>query len=328
VLNERGGITQTPKLSEVLFETRERSFGSLAALPSNVEAIEAALLLCTGHNPFVAIVGPSGWGKTHLLQASSHRLSLDKVYAEPISVQAYLGSPTRGDTASCLLLDDVQEILGKPRQRLALRIALERRVKGHRPTLLVFTNPKASRQIRSFLPASREWTIASMSEPEPDERVLLLNQMAAADGLSLSPRLVRILANQLHGNGLTYSGALKRLRISGSSWLDAGETLRALGLLDPFFADNSSWDLKLKILKIAEHSRSQFARATPLDLAIYTMLHQACLGEVDVARAAGINPSDAYQRASRFQKQIHSCETTAGYVRQFSELVVTSLAKD
>ena len=61
------------KLSNVLFERRVATFNSLAALPSNVEAIEAALMFSAGLNPFVAIVGPSGWGKSHLLGATSSR---------------------------------------------------------------------------------------------------------------------------------------------------------------------------------------------------------------------------------------------------------------
>lgn len=328
MLNDRGTANPTPKLSDVLFEPQPRSFGSLAALPSNVEAIEAALLFGADRNPLVALVGPSGWGKTHLLQAVAYRLSLDEIATEPVPVLAYLSGLSRGDTAGVLLLDDVQEILGKPRQRMALQMALERRVRSNRPTMLAFTSPKVSRQIRAFLPCPREWNIATMGLPAPEERMLLLNQMAIGEGLSLSPRLVRILANQMYGNGRTLSGALKRLRLSGATWLDSADTLRALGLLDPFFADNSSWDLKMKILKVAEGSKAQFNRAAPLDIALYTMLRQAGLGEADVARAAGINPADAYQRAARFQNQMETCEVTYAYVRQFIELVVGSLAKD
>jgi hypothetical protein len=329
VLNDRGSATQTPKLSELLFEQRERSFSSLAALPSNVEAIEAALLFSAGYNPLVAIVGPSGWGKTHLLHAVSYRLSLDgEAVGDPIPVQEYLGGTPKGETGKALLLDDVQEVMGKPRQRLALRMALERRVRSGRPAILAFTYPKPTRQLKTFLPCPRDWTLATMSEPQPAERVLLLNQMSTVEGLALSPRLVRILADQMHGNGRTLAGALKRLRLSGTSWIDANETLRALGLLDPFFADNSAWDLKLKMLRIAESSRGQFTRTTPADLALYTMLHVAGLSEAEVARAASINPGEAYQRASRFGKQLETCEVTRGHVRQYVELVVGALAKD
>jgi len=329
LLNHRSGTPHVPKLSEVLFEKKEHSFGSLAALPSNVEAIEAALLFSAGMNRLVALVGPSGWGKTHLLRAVSYRLSLDDgVYVEPASALEYLACPHRFESPAPLVLDDVQDALSKARQRLALRFALERRVRAGRPTILAFTSPKPSRQLRAFLPNARDWKIVAMGEPAADERVQLLNQMAAAEGLALSPRLTKVLADQMHGNGRTLAGALKRLRLSRSTWLDTGSTLQALGLLEPFFADNSGWDLKMRILRLAESSRARFGKVNPLDLALYTMLREAGLAESDVARAAAISNADVYQRTMRFQKQLETCEVTAANVRQFVELVVGSLAKD
>lgn len=311
----------------MLFAKKEHSFGSLAALPSNVQAIEAALLFSAGLNPLVALVGPSGWGKSHLMRAVSYRLSLDSgSISEPINAAEFLANPNRNDPTAPLLLEDVQDVMAKARQRLALRFALERRVRGGRPTILTFTAPTISREIRSFLPNGRAWTIATMSEPASAERVLLLNQMATVEGLALGPRLVKVLASQMHGNGRTLSGALKRLRLSGVQWMDAGATVRALGLLEPFFADNSGWDLKMRILRIAEQNRARFSRVTPLDLALYTMLREAHLAEADVARAVGLTPADAYQRACRFQKQMESCEVTSLNVRQFFELVVDSIS--
>jgi hypothetical protein len=329
LLNERPTIQNSPKLSEVLFERKEHSFASLAALPSNVEAIEAALLFSAGMNRLVTVVGPSGWGKTHLMRAVAYRLSLDGApYVEPSSALEYLASPHRFDSTAPLILDDVQDTLGKARQRLALRFALERRIRAGRPTILSFTSPKATRQIRSFLPSARDWRVATMGAPVAAERVLLLNQMAAAENLALSPRLVKILADQMHGNGRTLSGALKRLRLTGSTWLDTGGTLRALGLLEPFFADNSGWDLKMRILRIAEASRAQFGKVNPLDLAIYTMIREAGLAESDVARATEATNGEVYQRTVRFQKQMETCDVSRANVRQFVELVVGSLAKD
>lgn len=317
-----------PRLSEVLFEQRERTFASLAALPSNVEAIEAAHMFSTGKSPLVAIVGPSGWGKSHLLQAVARRLALEcEATPDCLSVHDYLAGAARPE-ASHLLLDDVQDFLARPRPRMEIRLALERRVRSGRPVMLAFTVPKPSRQIRSFVPSSRDWTFATMGEAHPAERVLVLNQMALAEGLTLSPRLVRILANQMHGSARTLAGALKRLRLAGAQWLDAEDTLRALGILDLCFVDNCGWDLKIKILKIADASKTQFAKVAALDLALYVMLHKANLGESDVARALGITPAAAYQRASRFQEQASACDATVAYVRQFIELVVSSLAND
>ncbi len=320
---------RAPRLSEVLFDRRQNSFASIAALPSNVEAIEAALLFSTGLASFVALVGPSGWGKSHLLEAVSSRLGHDACPAPSrLELSTYLMNPLRFEQSRVLILDDVQDVLAKSKLRQSLRFNLERRVRGGKATILAFTSPKATRQIRALLPNQREWNVASIGAPEPAERVLLINQMSAAEGLALCPRLAKIIAYQMHGNGRTLSGALKRLRLTHTNWLDTRSTLRACGLLEPFFADNGSWDLKHKILRVAEQQKGQFAKLSSTDLAIHTMLSEAGLAEVDVARAVSIEPAEAYVRSSRFRKTVEEDHEVNSYVRQFMEHVVQSLAQD
>ncbi len=329
LLNKTDAVPHIPKLSQVLFERREHSFNSLAALPSNVEAIDAALKFAAGLNPFVVIVGPSGWGKTHLLNAIAQRLAHDLLAVpEILSVSDYVSNTSRVDISGPLLLDDVQEAMGRSRMKMSLRLNLERRVKCNKQTILAFTSPKPSRALKAFLPSARDWTIVSMGAAEPAERLLLLDQMSTAEGLALSPRLTKVMADQMLGNGLTLAGALKRLRLSGTNWLDSNATLRALGLLDPFFADNSSWDLKHKVLRVAEHSKFQFSKVSSSDLALYTMLHEAGLNEIEVARATGVEPAEAYLRASKFKARLADCETSRVYVKQFVDLVVEELARD
>lgn len=329
MLNKTETVAPIPKLSQVLFERKETTFSSLAALPSNVEAIEAALMFSAGLSPLVALVGPSGWGKTHLLNAVAHRLAHDLyVLPEPISVCDFLSNPSRSEAACPLLLDDVQEAMGKSRAKMALRMHLERRVKCAKPTMLAFTAPKPSRALRTYLPSGRDWTVAAVGAAEPAERVLLLDQMSAGEGLALSAKLSKVIADQMLGNGRTLAGALKRLRLSGTTWLDADATLRAIGLLDPYFADNGAWDLKLRVLRVADSSKSLFPKTTVIDLALYTLLHVAGLSEIDVARAVNIEPAEAYLRASRFKLQLAESEANGVCVRQFIDLVVDELASE
>jgi energy-coupling factor transporter ATP-binding protein EcfA2 len=326
VLNKTDDQGRTPRLSEVLFERSNRSFGSLAPLPSNVEAIEAGLRFSAGLNTLVAITGPSGWGKTHLLEAITYRLTHELgTPIEQLSAAALVANPQKGETPGPMILDDVQEILGRPRPQLALRLNLERRVRAGKSTILAFTLPKPNRQLKGFIPNYRDWTVCTMAEPQAAERVLLLNHMSAAESLSLSPGLINVIASSMSGNGRTLSGALKRLRLSGSTWLDARSTLRACGLLDPFFADSPDWDLKLKVLKVAESNRSSFPKVQVSDLALVVMLHEAGLAEAEVARCLSISPADAYLRASRYQKQCATDSITRAYVQQLVSLVVDSL---
>jgi hypothetical protein len=326
LMHGAGEGDRSPLPTEALFDRPSHTFASLAALPSNVEAIEAGLRFSAGMEPYVALVGPSGWGKSHLLSAAALRMAKSAPPVRLISVADHLRASDSVDVPGVLLLDDCQEVLGKPKMRLMLRLLLERRVRTGRPTMLAFTLPKPTRALSNLLPSERNWITTALEAPGTQERVLLIDQMAAAEGLALSSRLVRIMASQMHGNGRTLSGALKRLRLAGPSWQDASATLRACGLLDPFFSDNPDWDLKIKIVRLAEQNRGRFGRVLPNDLAIYTMLREAGLAESDVARALEIEPSAAYLRATRFAKDVGTDPQAASYVNRFVEIVVESLS--
>ena len=317
-----------PRLSEVLFDRPRATFASFALLPSSSDARDAILQFAAGREPFVALVGPSGWGKSHLLGAAALQTARTAPPVRLASVCDHLRASGAVDVNGALLLDDCQEVLAKPKMRLMLRLLLERRVRAQRPTMLAFTLPRPTRALMGLLPMERSWNVAALEAPAAPERVMLIEQMALAEGLCLSPRLVRILATRMHGNGRTLSGALKRLRLAGASWLDAAATLRACGLLDPFFADNAAWDLKGVVARLAERHRTRFGRVLPADLAIYTMLRVANLGEADVARALGIEPSAAYLRASRFGQEVAADPIVATYVERFVELAVESLATE
>ncbi|HWD38239.1 MAG TPA: hypothetical protein VG944_05270 [Fimbriimonas sp.] len=224
-----------------------------------------------------------------------------------------------------LLLDDCQEVLANSKQRVMLRLALEHQMRAGRATCLSFTSPKITRPIRNFLPHPREWTICLIGNPEPAERKPLISQMAAADGLSLSSTLIRIIAQEMHGNGRTLSGALKRLRLAGTTWQDGHGTVRACGLLDPFFADNSSWDLKHRILRTTENLRSMLKDLSPADLSIYVMLRVASLSESEVARATDTEPAEVYLRACKFEREILKDQSKSSTIRQYLEAVANSL---
>ena len=326
VLNEIGAMN-APRLSEVLFTKGQKTFGSLAALPSNVDAIESGLLFATGMTTFAAVVGPSGWGKTHLIQAVSNRIGQDHgAVPEPIPTIDYISNSSKFDTQAPLILDDAQEALGKPRMRMVLRLNLERRVKAGRPTMLAFTASKVTRQIKTLLPSAHDWSVASLCAAQSAERVPLIHHMATAEGLSLSPTLVQMMAFQMHGNGRTLSGALKRLRLSGTEWVEPMSILRACGLLDPFFSDNSSWDLRLRILKSAEYHRTKMGSMNPSDLALYTMLNVCGLSEACAARALGIEPAEAYMRCTKFHDRIFANPEERIILQQFVGLVVDKLA--
>jgi hypothetical protein len=316
-----------PRLSELLFRSSCRGFETLAPLPSNLHAIESSLLFVNGVLPAVALLGPSGWGKSHILEAVAASMSRNgesKVHV--FTASEWLPNMNRIDPQLPLILDNVQEALDRCKLRLQLRLALERRVKAGRPTMLSFTADKASRQIRALLPNGRAWTIAQVNPPAQAERSLVVRQMSKAEGLVLSDSLIDLLGHKIGGNGRTLAGALNRLKLNQQRWLDDPMVLRACGILNPFFADNSSWDLRVHILDVAEREMKDLDPEFKRDISLYTMLRVALLSEDEVARFFEVEPAQAYARASKVEQRLRTCEESCRTLHTFIEKVVSALA--
>lgn len=317
----------SPKLSDVLFPTCRRNFGTIAGVPSNCEGVDAALTFANGIHPYVALVGPTGWGKTHLMEAAAGHMTHEQRIGAPI-YSAIEWAERPDDFDEPLLLDNVQDALARPRLRCSLRQSIERRMRLGRPTLVSFTGARPSRQLRSLLPSSRDWVVATIRIPDARERLVIVAQLASAEGVSLSQGLAYLLAFKMRGNGRTLVGALKRLRLYGPNWQDARATLKACGILDPFFADNSAWDLKEQILRISSHQEFRYGAAGTTDMALFTMLREAYLSEADIARFLGIGPSEVYLRAAKFEEQASLSPMVHQELNVFVETVVDSLLRD
>jgi hypothetical protein len=329
MIRQQENAPPSPKLSEVLFEATGRNFGTLAALPSNVEAVESVLLFATGLQSFVVLTGPSGWGKSHLLDAISYRMGQDACLPpEVLSAEDWVSRGMRSPADGPLLLDNVQDLLERGRSRQSLRLALERRVRTGRPTILSFTAARMTRSIRSMVPTAREWVFSHVPAPEAAERVLVVHQMARSEGVLLATGLARVLAYKINGNGHTYAGALKRLKLHGNDWSAQDGFLRACGILDPFFVDNSSWDLREKIVRATEGLACGKDAEERRALAIHLMLREAGLSEVSVARFLGIEPSEAYLQASLIDSMMKRGPEVASLVARCRDAVVDALLAD
>ena len=306
-----------------------RTFGSFAVLPSNVSGVETALHFATGLSKLAVIVGPSGWGKSHILDGVYEKMcERHEELPRVVSATDWIACAAPQDPMLPLLLDDVQEVANRPRARIQLRLALERRVKAGRPTLLSYAAPKKTRHLNSILPNARDWNVGVIAEPAPSERMLVISELAQGEGLTLSTALTKVMANKMRGNGRTLLGALRRLRLHGPLWSDVNGTLKAFGVLEPFFADSGTWDLRGHILACAKgFPASQYGIARE-DLATYTMLRLAYLCELDVARTMRVEPGEAYTRAIAFEKSCTNSEQALLAVRNFAEIVVDGLLSD
>lgn len=319
----------SPKLSEVLFSSRTTGFDTFAVLPSNVAAVESSLLFANGLQTFVALVGPTGWGKSHLLEASmAHMRGRDHHSEwEIVSAVDWVSRVRPQMSSSPMVLDNVQDVLGRTRLRLQLRIMLERRVRAGWPTMLAFTAARATRTIWSLLPGAREWHLACVELPSPTERAIVLQRMAETEGLLLADSLTRVLSHRLDATGHSYLGALKRLKLLQSRWLDPFSVLQAFGLLSPYFASDASWDLRDEVAAaIAELQAENLGDEGKASLAVYVMHRLAMINEAEVADFMGMAPGQVYNRTARFEKRMRSCEETAAAANRVVELLVDRMS--
>ena len=297
------------RLSRVLGQTPRGGFQTLAALPGNIKAIEAALQFAHSVQPFVVVVGPPGWGKTHLMVSTREAMSARGSEPEITSALDWIMNPARFDSNAPLLLDDVQDVLRHPRARHQFRLALERRIRSRRPTMICFNGHRISHTLRAFLPLSREWTVALISEPSSDERELVVRQIASSEGMLLSKAIVRLIARHLHGNGRSVSGALQRLKLYRDDWSAADDVCPACGILMPYLLCDDGWDPRDEVHEAV--SRVVSDPDTVIDVSAYVLWQLVGLTEGDVATFLKIGPSSVYNRSNQVKRRLSEEEFAA-----------------
>lgn len=318
-----------PKLSEVLFSSRSSAFDSFAVLPSNVAAVEASLLYANGLQTFVALVGPTGWGKSHLLEAAmSHIHGRHRTPSwELVSAVDWVSRVRQGMSSSPMALDNVQDVLGRTRLRLQLRIMLERRVRAGWPTMLAFTSTRPTRSMWSLLPNARDWHMASIETPSPTERAIVLQRMAQTEGLVLAESLSKVLSHRLDATGHSYLGALKRLKLLQTRWLDPCSVLRAFGVLSPYFVSDADWDLRDEVASAISELRGESLNDEyRSSLAVYVMHRLAMINENEVAEFLGMAPGQVYTRSTGFEERMKACEAAAHAARCVVERLVDRMS--
>lgn len=316
------------RLSTLVLPVAETGFRVIAPLQTNVRAIEAALLFATNHQPFVAIVGPAGCGKSLLLGAACEYLKANShAKVEFMSADQFLKLESRIGLETTIILDDCQDVFGKPKQCLRLRLALDRRVRGNRPTMVAFNcTGGRDRRIVNMLPAPRKWCLESIEEPNLAGRISLVHHLSRKGNLNLSPVFTKIIGAKLLGNGRVIAGALQRLKLEKSEWTDSQQILRGCGLLDPYFADNSNWDLRHRILTVAGQAVAKDHRLEQDELSCYIMIHLAGLCEASVANYLDADPTRCYQQAARVAKLVQHDASIASLVHQCTESILSKLA--
>lgn len=311
------------RLSDVLLPASSRSFECLATLPSNIHAVESSLLFSAGLQTFTLIHGPSGWGKSHLLKIASERLEKERGWiAEPVCAVDYVNQRGVLEATGPLILDNVQDVLSRPKLRLQFRLLIERRVRAGRPTLVGMTTSKVGRWVRATLPSPRVWNIATINEPSTSEKELVVRQIVLKEGLAINDQIIRVISRRVMGNGRSLVGAVKRLRLDQGRWLGAEATLHACGVLEPFFGDPPAWDLRDHISETADAFWTSEDR---IAMASYVMLQIAALPESTVAKYYKREQGEIYTLANRFQTRLRESQELSERVTKFVGTVVQGL---
>lgn len=305
-------------------------FATLATVQSNVCAVEAALLFGCGERTLVALEGPSGTGKSHLLDAVGHRIRRETgQHCEAMPAVPWLLGLTRHEQHAPLLLDDVQDAAKKPQTRQQLRRLLERRAELGRPTLICCNTAAHRKCLPDFLAANaRMWHVAHIAEPSLKERNAIVRKMALTFGISLAPELVQVIGAKVGGNGHSLAGTLCSLRSLGACWTMWPEVMRALAVLQPYLA--CGWDIRDHLSMVL----GDMGRDLPVELmprwpaaqsAMYFMREVVGLGEGDVAVYCGLTPGEVFEQCAQIRLQSDRATLALNIERQ-AAAVMESLA--
>ncbi|MBX3111299.1 MAG: hypothetical protein KF857_04755 [Fimbriimonadaceae bacterium] len=277
-------------------------------LACNQGAVELAREFSTDPSRHIVIVGPSGWGKTTLLEATARALCETTgrgVFVVPAT--RWVESKALVGDIGPVVVDDAQDATKNPRSTHKLRQALESRLRLHRPTLLSFTVAPGHRMRPPLWLASREWTVGTMGEPEGPEREAVVRSLARAEGVLLGPAVVRLIARHLRGNGRSVRGALQRLTLVKHNWTGVEDACRACGVLMPYLIGENGWDPRDEVHDAVSQTLADWGRPTKRsvsDVCAYILLHEVGLSEREVASFLDVQPARAFAMASAVAKRM------------------------
>ena len=207
------------------------TFTNFIVGPSNRLAYQAAMAAASNpaavYNPLL-IRAPDGLGKTHLLHAIGHHLSQSKAtwqitYLTPSSLGHKLHHALQNGhiealrrqyrKTDVLLVDDLQDIVGKRyTQQALLHILDDLTNDGKQIVITSTTSPRditpIDLRLRSRLSCG---VTVEIQSPELEARLAILNQKAAAYGISLSDSVASRIASGSRTSLLELETNLARL---------------------------------------------------------------------------------------------------------------------
>lgn len=292
-----------PRLSDAMCGALRVPIISLPLLSCNITAVEACRDFALGRDYLVALVGPSGWGKSLMLRSLTDWMTQE--YGFPIKVQNSLDllrSGPKAESLAPLIIEDIQEAVRQPRHRHELKSLLERRIRLRRPTLVSLTAFDGAASLSAAVPHPDKWTLGVVEEPAADEKRVIIAEMAKLENLQLHPSLVRLLANYLYGNGCSIAGALHCLSLVKLDWSHQEDVVRACGTVTSFLTLHN-WDPFTEITEaVSRQLESTPSTFSNVELSCYFMVTLASLGEENTARQLRLEPREVYKITNKISQ--------------------------
>ncbi len=275
---------------------------------ANDGAVGLAERFSSGLCSFVAVVGPSGWGKSTLLEATAKAIREEK--GHPVfTVPATRWVESKGLVGDIgpVIVDDAQDALKNPRSCHLLRQALAARHRLRRPTMLSFAVSPGHRMRPPVWLASQEWSIGVMDEPCGCGRESVVRALAKVEGVVLGDPVVRLVARHLRGNGTSIRGALQRLKLVKHNWDCREDVCRACGVLMPYVTGENGWDPRDEVFEAVSQTldrRGPEAKMAAAEVCAFILLHEVGLSEREVATFLSVPPAKAFAMASAVAKKM------------------------
>ena len=284
-----------PRTTPALTKRSER-YHRFSVLPSNVDAVETAMMFSRGFASFVALIGPSGWGKTQLTDCIQ-RDSEDSHPVRVVSAADPNGLVACQSERGALVIDDGQSVFMSPRRTHQLRRLLEQRVRQNQPTVICFAQPSWSPRLKGFIPYNRTWRIAEIAVPSADERFAVALDFSASIGIQVDARILKLVASRIPGSGRALKGALHRLSLVSDQWTTESQVLSACGVLHPLLTE-AGWDLRDHV--------AEMATSTSRDFTVFFMAQRLGLGEQDISGFFNIPAGSVYRISTRVSRLLRT----------------------
>ncbi|MDK2971522.1 MAG: chromosomal replication initiator protein [Candidatus Sumerlaeota bacterium] len=179
------------------------------------------------------IYGPSGLGKTHLMQAIGHDFyrrfpGANVVYItseqfingfiESIQLKKTLEFRNQYRSVDLLLLDDVQFLMGKERtQHEVFHTFNSLFDAGKKIVLTSDRQPKELATLEDRLRSRFEWgVIADIAPPDLETRIAILRHKARLENIKVPTEVLQFIAEWVRSNIRELEGALKRIKVYSS----------------------------------------------------------------------------------------------------------------